>query len=71
MNYFIKDGIVPKIGSDNYYHYIYIIINRTNGMYYKGIHSTKDLNDDYCGSGVYLNEDYKKYGKEDFYKVII
>lgn len=36
----IKDSIVPFIGIDGYYHYIYIIVNDVNEKYYKGVHST-------------------------------
>ena len=45
------------------YHYFYKIKNNINGWRYYGIHSTTNLNDNYLGSGKYLWEDYKKYGK--------
>lgn len=53
------------------YHYFYKITNQINGKYYYGIHSTDNLNDNYKGSGVRLQEAYKKYGEENFSKDIL
>ena len=58
--------VIPFIGEDNRYHFIYKITNKVNGKYYKGVHSTFNLNDGYLGSGVALNEAKEKYGKENF-----
>lgn len=58
-------------GEDDYYHYLYKIYNKINQKIYIGIHSTKDINDNYSGSGYALNEAYKKYGSENFIKYII
>ena len=46
--------------------YIYKITNNINGKYYKGVHSTVDLNDGYLGSGTMLNKAKEKYGKDNF-----
>ena len=54
-------------------YYIYKIINKITGHYYIGCRMTK-LNiheDEYFGSGVGLKAAIKKYGKENFYKVIM
>lgn len=50
---------------------IYKTINLTNGKYYIGKHITKDLNDDYLGSGERLQYALKKYGQENFIKQIL
>ena len=50
------------------YHYLYKITNKLTGEYYYGVHSSNDLNDHYFGSGSKLNENIKKYGRENFIK---
>ena len=52
------------------YHYFYKITNKLNGKFYYGVHNTNNLNDGYSGSGKILKEAYKKYGIENFEKVI-
>lgn len=54
-----------------FYHYIYKTINKINGKYYYGIHSSNDLNDNYLGSGKNLKKDIKIFGKENFEKIIL
>lgn len=54
------------LGVDGRYHYFYRIVNNINGKYYFGIHSTKNLNDGYSGSGTILRLSYKKYGRDNF-----
>ena len=50
---------------------IYRITNILNGRYYIGRHATKDINDNYMGSGKAIGNAIKKYGKEFFIKEII
>ena len=40
-------------------------------MKYIGKHITDDLNDSYLGSGIYLINAIKKYGKENFEQIVI
>lgn len=52
-------------------HYLYKITNNINGKIYVGIHSTDKLDDSYMGSGKLITKAIKKYGKQNFTKVII
>lgn len=52
------------------YHYIYKI-TRFDGKYYIGRRSTDDLDDGYFGSGVYIRNSVKRYGKDAHKKEIL
>jgi hypothetical protein len=49
--------------------YIYKIINKINNHWYLGKHNGSDPN--YMGSGKILKQAYKKYGLENFEKIIL
>lgn len=56
---------------DGKFHYLYKITNLINNKYYYGIHSTKNIDDGYMGSGKSLFNAFKKYKKCNFRKDII
>lgn len=53
------------------FYIVYKIINNINGKYYIGCHQTSDINDGYYGSGKHLKHAIKKYGKQNFTKLIL
>lgn len=51
--------------------YLYQITNLVNNKIYIGVHSTKDIDDGYMGSGVNIRSAIKKYGIDNFKKDIL
>ena len=51
--------------------YNYITTNLLNGKQYIGMHSTKNVDDSYLGSGMAILEAIQKYGKSNFTRDIL
>jgi group I intron endonuclease len=53
------------------YHFIYKTTNLINNKFYVGIHSSDVLDDNYLGSGIYLRNSIKKYGRKNHKRDIL
>lgn len=50
---------------------MYKTVNKINGKYYIGVHSSKKIDDDYLGSGKIIRYAIRKYGVDMFEKIIL
>lgn len=53
------------------YYFVYKTINKLNNKIYIGIHRTTKLDDGYLGSGKFLRQAIKRYGKKNFSREIL
>lgn len=54
-----------------YYGFIFITINIINGMMYVGKRTCRKGDNYYYGSGKYFKRAFKKYGKENFIRIVV
>lgn len=52
-------------------HTVYKTVNKINGKFYIGVHKTDNPNDEYLGSGTYIQRAVVKYGASSFEKQIL
>ena len=62
---------IYQSSDDGFYHIVYKTTNILNGFIYIGIHSTRNLNDGYLGSGNALKRAIKKDGIQNFRREIL
>ncbi len=67
------NGVKKKAyrGLDGRYHFVYLTINKNNGMFYIGKHTSDALDDGYVGSGGLLTAALKTYGSDCFDMMIL
>jgi len=52
-------------------HFLYQVNNKVNGKFYRGVHSTENMDDGYMGSGVAIKSAIKQHGPDCFERVIL
>ena len=58
--------VLPVIGDDGLYHFLYLTYHKESYNFYVGKHTTKNLGDGYIGSGKHFQRALKKHGSQSF-----
>ena len=66
-----QENIVRKEWMTKEKYIVYETINRVNYKRYIGVHKCIDFDDGYLGNGTVFKKALKKYGRDNFYRVII
>lgn len=53
------------------YHFVYETVCKETGKFYRGKHSTNDLDDGYIGSGVWITRGKRKNGAKQYARTIL
>jgi hypothetical protein len=81
----LDDNITPILGDDGSYHYVYLVVNKTNGFFYIGkrtvlervngkyrsMYTLEYVLRNYLGGGIEIQKAVKEYGRKSFLRFVL